>query len=164
MKRYLCVVCFEMFQEIKPTAGKHNCPQCGFILIDKELTGEMYDLWRHERDLVERIGEAEACAWKKRNKEAGRMELRCKVKYGHGIGPAINISGWEEGVTAFKPGKFGVYREGQPPGYWGLEKVIECPVGAVGDTIHVANGDWNIASVDVVKDDKGEFEWLVFLD
>ncbi len=37
----------------------------------------------------------------------------------------ISISAWEPGVTAFKPGDFGVYREGTPIGRWGLESVIK---------------------------------------
>ena len=51
-------------------------------------------------------------------------------------GAPVDISSWEPGIIAFKPGQYGVYREGTPVGRWGLESVIDCP-WQVGDRIFV---------------------------
>jgi len=52
-------------------------------------------------------------------------------------GAPVIVSPWEPGVTAYEPGEFGIYREGKPPGQWGLEKVIKCPYGTRGDILWV---------------------------
>jgi hypothetical protein len=53
------------------------------------------------------------------------------------LGAPISIAPWEPGVTAYKDGEFGVYREGKPVGKWGLEFVIRPPCGKPGDRLWV---------------------------
>ena len=54
----------------------------------------------------------------------------------HGPAPA-QWSAWEPGVTAFKPGQFGLYVEGAATGAWGLVHVARCPWGCRGDQLWV---------------------------
>jgi hypothetical protein len=49
----------------------------------------------------------------------------------------VNIESWQAGITAFKSGQFGVYREGKPIGRWGLESILKCPYGQPGDQLYV---------------------------
>jgi hypothetical protein len=59
----------------------------------------------------------------------------------------VCISPWEEGVTRYKPGEFGVYREGTPLGMWGLERVLKCHYGVPGDRLWVREC-WSVAEYD----------------
>ena len=49
------------------------------------------------------------------------------------IGAPVTVDPWEPGTTVFEPGQWGVYREGTPPGKWGLESVADCLRGKPGD-------------------------------
>ncbi len=52
-------------------------------------------------------------------------------------GAPISVSAWEPGIEVFSPGELGLYREGSPPGTWGLESVLLCPYGQPGDRLWV---------------------------
>lgn len=81
-------------------------------------------------------------------KNVTRRPIKPQPKYSN---YSISIDPWEEGITVFKPREWGVYKEGDPPGMWGLKEVIKCPFGQPGDELWVKE-DWAVdESYDTTK-------------
>ena len=52
---------------------------------------------------------------------------------------------WEEGITAYNPNEFGLYRglRGQRAGEWVFRKALRCPYGVPGDRLYAKTG-WRV--------------------
>lgn len=72
---------------------------------------------------------------------------------------SIQIEPWEDGITVYNKGEFGIYKEGTPSGRWVLVKVIE-PPHKEGDLLTLDDMELVVASVKAERDRELRWCWV----